>query len=102
MAGALVRGLGLGVLAAEPVQLTEGVVGVACRGRRRAAGEPVGRTLGLDVGLRPTSVQGQDLGSVHEAVPAIGHEIALRVAPPGQGRGPLLSAPYVEDVLTAL
>ena len=60
------------------------------------------RLLGLGDRLGPGAVQLQDLGAMHQALPAIGHELRLRLAPAAQGRRPLLGPPHVEHVLAHL
>ena len=72
--------LGIGQLAAQPVQLALLVEGEA---ERRVAGSDSrrqARSASAD-GLGPGTVRLQDLRAVHEALTAVGHEVGLGRAP---------------------
>jgi hypothetical protein len=55
--------------------------------------------LGLGQSARPVALELHDLGPVHQAAPAVGHEVGLLIAPPGQRGRPLPRAAEVEGVL---
>ena len=93
--------LGLRELPAQPVQLGLLVAGHADH-RRRAGGigEPVAGLPHFVHGIRPSPVELHELGAMHQALTAEGHQVRLRAAPAGQRRGPLLRPAHIEDLLT--
>ena len=101
LAGGSIGRQRVGELAAEAVQLT---LLVASHTERRVerVGEALGRVLGLDDRGRPVAVGLEQLGSVDEALPAVGNEVRLRGAPLVEGLGPLGGAAQLEDVDTRL
>jgi hypothetical protein len=101
-AGLAVGLLGLGELAAQPVELALPVEGAA---RRRVAGrlgEPLAGPPRLVHGVRPGAVELHDLGAVHLALPAVGDQVRLGRDPVAQRGGPLLRPAQVEDLLAQL
>ena len=80
---------------AEPVQLALLVASCAERWVRRL-GEPLGGEERLRRRADPVSVGEEHLRAVHQALPAVGHEIRLRRAPRVERAGPLRRAADVE------
>ncbi len=101
LAGGPIRRQRVGELAAEAVQFA---LLVASHTERRVErlGEARGRVLGLDGRRRPVAVDLEQLGTVHEALPAVRHEVGLRRAPVVEGLGPFGGAAQLEDVDTRL
>jgi hypothetical protein len=69
------------------------------RARGGMAGEAVAGPLRLVQCIRPGAVHLHDLGAVHHALPTVGHQVRLRLAPVREGRGPFLRPAQVEDLL---
>lgn len=98
-AGVAVGPFRLVVLSAQPVQLTELVVGGVGRHRMRHGGQAPARTVRLLHGVRPVSVQTHDLDPVDEADTPVGHLIVQVRAPPGHLGGPLAGPAEVEHLV---
>ena len=97
LAGRAVRPLGVGQLAAQPMELALLVEGEPERGMG-GLGQPLPGPLHLRDRLRPLAVRLQDLRPVHEALAPVRHEIGLRGAPMVERLGPLGRPPQVEHV----
>ena len=67
----------------------------------RRIGEPLAGAVRLVQRGAPVAMQLQDLGATQQTLPAVGHQIGLAVAPPGQRRRPLLRPAPVEHLLAA-
>ena len=100
--GLVVGLLGRGDVPAQPVQLGALVEGSAHRRVTGRPGQQLARLRHLLDRLGPGSVQLHDLGPVHQALPAVGHQLRLGRAPSGQCRRPCLRASHVEDLLACL
>jgi hypothetical protein len=61
--------------------------------------QPFARAPGLLGRFVPRAVQLQQFRAPHQALTAERHHVGVRGAPRGQGRGPLLSPPKIEDVV---
>jgi hypothetical protein len=94
-----VRVLGLRQATQQPHQLGLLVVREAGRGvpRELLAGSP-----GLVHGVPPVAVQLHDLSPVGQALPAVRHEVGLRVTPVTECRRPLPRPAQLEDLLACL
>ncbi len=68
----------------------------------RGRGEALARFLRRIDGVGPLPVQLHDLGAVHQALTAVGHQVRLRGAPVAQRAGPLTGPAQVEDLLAGL
>ena len=102
VAGLAVGLLGLGKLAAQPVEIGLQVEGSADPRSSDGLGEPFTGSLRLAHGVPPGSLQLHELGAVHETLAAIGNEVRLRCAPLGQRRRPLPRPAQIEDLLAVL
>ena len=86
-----VRRLRLGVFAAQPVQLGPLVDGETQRGVRRLR-QAFPRPIDLRCRGGPFAMRLKDLGTVHQALAPVGHEVGLRVTPSPQRLRPLRRA----------
>ena len=83
------------------MQLGELIEGHADHVRRASGlGKPVTRPLRFLQRIRPRPLQLHDLGTVHQALTAEGHQVRLRLTPAAQRPRPLLRPPQIEDLLT--
>jgi hypothetical protein len=93
--------LGVGVLATESLQLAELIMGrTECVPGDRA-GQVVARLLRGRCRFGPSPLQLHELASMDQAVPAIGDEVGLGVAPAGQCGRPLPGPLQIEEFRTA-
>jgi hypothetical protein len=93
------RLLGPRELAAQPMELRLEIEGPADPGPPDGLREAFARLPGLAHGVRPGPLQMHDLGAVHQALAAIGHEVRLRRAPLAERLRPLLRPAQVEELL---
>ncbi len=98
-AGASVGVLRLGELTAQAMELGTLVEGGADRRLARQRFARPGRFVHR---VTPRALDLQDLGSMHEALPAIRHQIGLRLAPPRERGGPLLGATQIHHLVAGL
>ena len=102
LAGLPVGGLRLVGLAAQPVQLGDLVHRPAERRLHGGGGQPLAGQPRLVHRVRPVAGLLHDLGAVHQALPAVGHELGLGRAPGAERGGPLAGAAQVVDVVAGL
>jgi hypothetical protein len=89
-AGLAVAGRSPVELAPEAVQLTQLVLDHAHHRVTRRAGQVPARTLNLRQGGVPVTLELQDLGPVHQALPPAGPQILLGITPAAERDRPLL------------
>ena len=95
-----VRLLGFRELAAQSMQLGLLIEGRTHPWLARWLGQPLAHASHFIHRVRPCTVQLHDLGTVHQALTTVGHQVWLRRAPLGQCFRPLLRSSEVEDGLT--
>ena len=81
---------------AQPVQLTQPVVRLACGG---VTAEQGARVVGLLDSIGPLAAELHQVGPVHQADAPVRNQSRLGVAPPVQRRRPLASPAQIEDRL---
>ena len=102
VARAQVRGLGAGVVAAQPCDLAFAVRRLGRGARPGRLGGAARGPLRLGERLVPGAVQLEQLGPVHQAPPGEGDHVRLRVAPARERGRPLLCAPELVIDVTAV
>jgi len=62
-------------------------------------GQPVGGAFDLVQRVGPLAAELHYLGPMHQALPAVHHEVRLGVTPSAQRGGPLVGAPHIEHLV---